>query len=74
MKIERNIPMPEAPKAAPKVRVPVESMEIGDSIFFAGVSRNSALGKVRGTAMRAQLRHNYKTAVEADGVRVWRIS
>lgn len=74
MKIERNIPLPVEVAKPQKPRVPVESLEIGDSIFFPGMTRVSALGTVRGTAMRAGLRHNYKSAAAADGVRVWRIS
>lgn len=74
MKIERNIPLPVAAEKPRKPRVPVESLEIGDSIFFPATKRTSALGTVRGTAMRAGLRHNYKSAPEGDGARVWRIS
>lgn len=75
MKIERDIPLPAAP--APKdraTRVPVESMEIGDSVHFPGLKRISALGRVKATAMKAGLRHNYKSAVEGDGTRVWRVA
>ncbi|QDZ07480.1 hypothetical protein FPZ24_08280 [Sphingomonas panacisoli] len=72
MKIERNIPMPVAVAKPQRPRVPVESMEIGDSVFIPGVKRTSGLGTVKGTALRAGLKFNFKSAVEGDGVRVWR--
>lgn len=72
MKIERNIPIPVVPVTPRSERVPVESMEIGDSIYFDIPKRAVALAKVRGTAMRAGLRHNYRSASEGPGVRVWR--
>lgn len=74
MKIERNIPLPATIEKPRRPRVPVESMEIGDSIHFPGLPRQSALATVKATAMRAGLRHNYKSAVEGDGTRVWRIA
>lgn len=74
MKIDRNIPIPANPAKERKELAPVEQMEIGDSLFFDGASRNSALGRVRAAAMLAGIKHNYRTAIEGSGVRVWRIS
>ena len=74
MKIERNIPLPAAPIKERAARVPVESMEIGDSVFLNNPRRTSALGVVRGTAMRAGLKHNFKSASEGNGTRIWRIA
>lgn len=74
MKIERHVPIPAPAVKIAKPRVPVESMEVGDSIFFSGAKRNSALAAVRATAMRAQLPYNFKSALESDGTRVWRIA
>lgn len=74
MKIERNIPMP-APVEKPRAeRIPVESMDIGDSVLIPSKSRVSACSTVKATAMRAGLRFNFKSAREGDGVRVWRVS
>ena len=74
MKIERNVPMP-TPKVAPskKERVPVENMEVGDSLLFAGVTRNSAVAKCMGTAMKAGLPYAFRSAKEGEAVRVWRV-
>lgn len=74
MKIDRHIPLPATPAQEAKVRVPVENMEVGDSVFFADVKRNVALGKCMGAALARGLRITFKSAVEGDGVRVWRKS
>ncbi|UIJ43768.1 hypothetical protein LZK98_11765 [Sphingomonas cannabina] len=73
MKIDRNIPLPTEAQKPRKLRVPVESMEVGDSIFFPGAKRVSALATVRATAMRAGLPFNFKSAAVDGGVRVWRV-
>ena len=74
MKIERNIPMPAVNGKARKELAPVESMEVGDSIFFDNPSRTSAMGRVRAACMLRNLHFNFKSATEAGGVRVWRTS
>ena len=73
MKIERNIPVPTTPTKPRSERVPIESMDVGDSVFLPGKSRVSANAICMGTAMRAGLKFAFKTAAEGDGARVWRV-
>ena len=74
MKIDRHIPIPSQPSKEKKELAPVAQMEIGDSLFFPGAKRTSALGRVRVATMLAGLKYNYRSAPENDGTRVWRVS
>lgn len=74
MKIDRHIPIPAEPVKPKKDRIPVENMEIGDSVLISGMTRRAAMATVRGTALSAALPFNFKSAVDGDGIRVWRIA
>lgn len=74
MKIDRNIPMPAPSVNGRKELAPVESMDVGDSIFFPGLTRVQANGKCRAAAMLAKVPYNFRSAREGDGARVWRVA
>lgn len=72
MKIDRDIPIPAPPEKPRREHVPVESMEVGDSIFFPGKTRVSACATCKATSMRRNLGYNFRSAAENGGARVWR--
>ena len=71
MQIDRNIPLPTKP--APP-RIPVEQMQIGDSVLTPYTNRTGAASVATLTARRAGLQHNFITAMDGEYVRVWRKS
>jgi hypothetical protein len=70
VKIEKNIPMPLSTRGGSKY--PFLRMDVGDSVFIAGMTPAGA-GSITGHARRKAGFKFTSRAVEG-GVRVWRIA
>lgn len=78
IQIEKNVPIPKA-GAGRKPKYPFEKMEVGDS-FFAKVNGHKSAFTLQNSLLgvgRKFLKENKKgwvlqSAVEGDGVRIWR--
>jgi len=80
IKIEKNIPAPHGYETSGNYKYPFCDMEIGDSFFVE--SKNGRIEGLRTALLMAgrsyKLRTNlsqvkYKTKVENNGVRIWRV-
>jgi hypothetical protein len=72
IRIEKNVALPP-PQVGRPPTYPFAAMEIGDSFLM----RIEAKDRVREAAQAWRRRHegwNYRTRIEADGIRVWRIA
>lgn len=70
MKIDKNIPIPAKKHGGGTYGFSL--LEVGDSMFFAGLDHES---KVASAARKWTARHDSKLTCrrEGDGIRIWRI-